>query len=191
MSASSAPWSPLRALTASCRSSSSRCAFCGLLTAVAWRTAIVKPPSGRASGTVPWTNPHPEVEVNLASRSRKDKTNLQRSRLLASPQPLEPGASLRVELVGEAARRRARRSRRLQVAEERLRRELHHLPARRFEHRPVRRHEHDALECAVLRGEPFEQRVGVGREANRERPELHLLAASVEDDDAPRATRRD
>ena len=67
---------------------------------------------------------------------------------------------------GRPARRRdARpaRSSRKNVCDERLR----DLPAGGLEHGDVRRDEHDALAVAVLRGEPLEQRVGVGRVPHR------------------------
>ena len=113
--------------------------------------------------------------MNLATLPRKDKPNLQRSRLLAPAQPLEPGARLRVELVAEAAGRCARLRRRLEVAEERLRRELRHLAAGGAEDGAVGRDEQHSLPLAVLGRESLEQRVGIGCEADRERTELRIL----------------
>src|SRR5437868_10199338 len=86
------------------------------------RAVMRFPPSGGGKS-------HPEVEVNLASSSRKDKPHLRRSRLLASAQPLHPRARLLVELVGKATGRRGSLRSRVEVAEERLRRELGDLAA--------------------------------------------------------------
>ena len=65
------------------------------------------------------------------------------------------------------------------------------LPAGGLDHRAVRGDEQHPLALAVLGGEPLEQRVGMGDEANRERTELGVVAHAVEDDDAARALRRD
>ena len=43
----------------------------------------------------------------------------------------------------------------------------------------------------MLGGQPLEQRVGVRRVADGERPDLDLLADAVEDDDAARPGHRD
>src|SRR5262249_47617913 len=64
-------------------------------------------------------------------------------------------------------------------------------PPRRTEHGAVGGDEDDALSRAVLRGEPLEERVGVGCVSNGERSELHLVSSSVEDDDSARAACRD
>ena len=60
-----------------------------------------------------------------------------------------------------------------------------------LEHGHVRADEQHPLALAVLGREPLEQRVGVRREAHRERPALGVVADAVEDDDAARAGRRD
>ena len=72
----------------------------------------------------------------------------------------------------------------LEAGEERARRELAHLLPGGSAHCVIRRDHADELRRTVLRGEPFEQIVGVRREPHPERPDLALLPHAVEDDDA-------
>src|SRR5205823_225810 len=88
--------------------------------------------------------------------------------LLAAAQALEPGGSLRVELVRKPAGDLIAMDGRLEVTQKGLRRELRHLPTGRPEHGGVARHEQHALVLAMLGSEALEQVVGVRRVADRE-----------------------
>ena len=139
--------------------------------------------------------------MNLAVS--EDKTHLQWTRLYSScggpPTLLARGAGVRA---GSESRRRAcpgarraaacgcvgREKSRKNVCEERfahLDRPIVPSTAR------VGGDEQHMLVPAVLGGEPLEQRVGVRREAHRERPELLVVPGAVEDDDAAHALRGD
>src|SRR5689334_195350 len=112
------------------------------------------PPSGGGKS-------HPEVEVNLARSSRKDKAYLQRTRLLASPQPFQTRSRLLVELVGEAAGCCGTLRAGVEVAEEGLRRLLRDQRPRGAAHGAVGRDEQHRLALAVLGCEALEHRIGV------------------------------
>src|SRR5581483_945726 len=129
-------------------------------------------------------NSHPEVEVKIARSRKKHKSYLRWTRLLAAAQPLQAGTGLLVELPGEASRQVVAVLGRREVAEERLRRELRHLGARGGGDGRVAGDQGDALVAAVLRREPFEQRVGVRGVPHRERPAFDVVPDAVEDDDA-------
>src|SRR5688500_752188 len=94
----------------------------------------------------------------------------------AAAQPLEPGARFLVERVAQPRAASFLVPGRLEVAEEGLRRELLHLLPGRASDREVAGDEADALPIPMLRREALEQRVGVRRVADRERPHLRVGA---------------
>src|SRR5262249_20121709 len=133
----------------------------------------------------------PELEVKLAPNRREHKPYLQWTRSLASTEPLEARTRLGVQAVGEPGWCLIAVGRRSKLADERLRRHAGDLAPGRPEARRVRRDDDHALPVSVLGCEPLEERVCVHGVADRERAEHDLVADSVEDDDAPRALRRD
>ena len=103
----------------------------------------------------------------------------------AAAQALEPSTRFVVERVREAGALALLVPGLLEVVEEAARRPLLHLLPRRAPDREVGGDEVDLLAAAVLCGEPLEQRVGVRRVADGERPDLGVGAGS-----RPRRARR-
>ena len=79
----------------------------------------------------------------------------------------------------------------LEATQERGRGHVAHFLARRPPDRLVGGDETDPLPVSVPGGEPLEQGVGVRGVPHRERPDLMLLADTVEDDHTPRSAHRD
>src|SRR5919201_4418266 len=165
MSASSACSSPFRARTTSCRSSSSRWAFCGGGVTVAGRGGMVS--SGRRrSSSRQSTRSHPQVE----DQDSKDPSKLQGScnfsdlaGPLPAPQSFQALPSLVVEPVAEPVWRPFRTRNSLQIGHKQARAELPYLLAGSAPDGEVRGDETDPLAVAVLRGEALEQSIGVRR----------------------------
>ena len=78
----------------------------------------------------------------------------------------------------------------LELADERLRGDVLDVDPGRRGNGAVAGDEHDVGPAPVLGGEPLEQRVGMGGEANLERPVDDVLPHPVEHDDAPGAALR-
>src|SRR6266540_956175 len=144
---------------------------------------------GMSSRRAEWSRakPHPELEVNLAwatTNYKRFAVDQDRMALLPAPQAFELRPRLVVEPLCELRTGALAMTRRLEVAEERLRAQLAYLLARGPAYGRVRGDEADALQVAMLGREPLDQRVGVRRVAHRERPSLGVLSDAVEHHDA-------
>src|SRR5213083_1319202 len=155
MSTSSAPPSPFRARRTSCRSSSSRWAFCA---AVAGRAAIDTPGSRVKS--------HPKVEAKIAGSAWIYKVLAMDPGCyehtfalgLAATHPLQRLSRPRIEPIAQLARPFLAVLHRFHVAEECSRRQLLHLLSGRAANGRVRGDQDDVLAPPVLGGEALEQR---------------------------------
>src|SRR5579864_5699603 len=183
--------SPFRALSTSCRSSSSRWAFCGEY-AYAVRAATERLPVRRRVKSHPLLEPEHSrgskiLQVHL--RWTQHDTNIC-SLAFAASKPLEPRQGGRIESVAEVAPHPVDVRRRHELGEEGPRGQDPHLHPGRPAHGLVGRDDGHLLSAPPLGGEPFDERVRVLGPAHLERAVALVGTEPIEHEHTARALRR-